>query len=69
MNLETPAAVSLKEVVPAPTSALSNATVEPPPLAPTEEVPEASTWILLLVAAALWLMRLRRRGIRPSNGP
>lgn len=68
MNLETPATISLAQEGPAPSPGLAGLTAETPPLAPTEEVPEASTWILLLVAAALWLMRLRGRRIRPLAG-
>lgn len=42
-------------------------TAAPPPVEATQ-IPEASTGMLLLVAAALWLLRLRLRASRRSRG-
>jgi len=57
MNLETPTPLALD---PQPI-VLAEAPVPPPVAAKAPEVPEASTWTLLIIAAALWLLRLRRR--------
>ena len=65
MKLDAPVQVHLD-----PQSVGASAQTSTPVPAPVEtsEVPEASTWILLLVAAALWLLRTRRRGSARSRG-
>lgn len=42
-------------------------TAVPPPVEAVQ-IPEASTWMLLIPAAALWLLRLRSRASRRSRG-
>lgn len=67
MNLETPAVVHLNQTNPATVTALTTTGPVIPDPAVTKEVPEASTWILLLVATGLWLLRLRKRQGRGSS--
>lgn len=61
MSLESPAVVRLDHTNHATASGLAATGLVIPEPAATKEVPEASTWILLLIAAGLWLLRLRRR--------
>jgi len=42
-------------------------TLAAPPPVEAAQIPEASTWMLLIVASALWLLRLRRRATRRSR--
>ena len=42
--------------------------IESAPQLEASQVPEASTWALFLVAAAMWLLRLRRRTSRRQRG-
>lgn len=68
MNLETPAVISLDRTDPVAVETQTDAGFAVPDPAATKEVPEASTWLLLIVAAAVWVLRLRRRRNRPSRG-
>ena len=65
MNLDSPVQVSLE-----PTNTAASAEIAVPAPAPVDasQVPESSTWVLLIVAAALWLLRVRRRGVTRSWG-
>ena len=40
----------------------------PPSPVETSQIPETSTWALLIVAVAFWLLRLRGRSKRRSMG-
>lgn len=61
MNLESTAVIRLDRTNHAAAPGLAATGVVIPEPAATQEVPEASTWILLLIAAGLWLLRLRKR--------
>ena len=61
MNLDTPVKVRLDQTNHAAAPGLAATVSVIPEPAATKEVPEASTWILLLVAAGLWLLCLRKR--------
>jgi hypothetical protein len=62
MNLESPAIVSLD--APAGMAGTESTGFAVPEPAATSEVPEASVWWLLIAAAAVWLLRLRKRQSR-----
>jgi hypothetical protein len=64
MNLDTPATVTLDRVEPVEAQTLESTGFAVPDPAETSEVPEASVWWLLIVAAAIWLLRLRKRQSR-----
>jgi hypothetical protein len=68
MNLENSDVISLDRTEPVTAQTRTGAGFAVPDPAPTKEVPEASTWVLLLAAAAVWLLRLRRRQSRHSRG-
>ena len=64
MNLDSPVQISLD---PTNTATSVELAVPAPTPAKAAQVPESSTWILLIIAAALWLLRVRRRGIPRSR--